>query len=71
MTGWSKGFQELVEKNKVYPVTILNTDLSVKIELLKKDIITLQDVLSLKKSKMKNWDNIVEMAMKILGGRRE
>ena len=67
MTGWSMSLQELIEKNKIYPVTILNIDISVKTELLKNDIITLQDVLGAKRIKIDGWNNIVEMARKTLG----
>ncbi|MBI5332736.1 MAG: restriction endonuclease [Candidatus Aenigmarchaeota archaeon] len=70
MTGWSIGLQDLIEARKIYPVTILNIDLVAKAELLRKDIITLQDVLGAKKAKMPNWDNVIEMAHSVLGKRQ-
>lgn len=66
ITGWStenNSIQELIEKQKVYPVTILKIDLGLKASLLNSGIITLQDVINSKKSPKE----AVDKAKEILG----
>ena len=69
MTGWSSEknpIQELIEKNKTYPVTILRVDIASKTKMLNTEIITLQDVLKTKRTKIGNWKDIFEKTKEIL-----
>ncbi len=66
ITGWStekNSIQELIEKQKVYPVTILKIDLGLKASLMNSGIITLQDVLNSRKVPKE----VVDKAKEILG----
>jgi len=57
MTGWRYegdiALDSLIEKNKMYPVTILKTDIVVKRKLLNANILTIQDALENEKRLLK------------------
>lgn len=70
MTGWSSesnSIQDLIEKQRVYPVTILKIDLELKLSLLNADIITLQDVIESKKAPKE----VVQKAKEILSKNKD
>ena len=68
LTGWSSGefsIQKLIESKKIYPVTMLKIDMITKQNLLKRKIITVQDIIQTR-IKLPNWNQIVKDARDLM-----
>lgn len=69
LTGWKYqeefALEKMIEKSKALPVTVLKTDPSVHRQLIKKKIITLQDLLK-EKPKLPNIKDLMQQSRDIL-----
>jgi hypothetical protein len=69
MTGWRSGefgLERLVEDKKVWPVTMLRLDLMTKAKLLSSHVVTVQDVLGIRRAIVPNWTDVVSQAKALL-----
>lgn len=69
MTGWRSGefgLERLVESKKAWPVTMLKLDLMTKAKLLSSHVITVQDVLAMKRPILPNWTDVVNLAKAVV-----
>jgi len=65
MTGWKSGdfgLDYLINKTKTFPVTVLKIDLMTKASLIQAGMLTLQDIITQRRSNITNFPDIIQQA---------